>query len=141
MLSLTSQRPSQRVFTNCAILVVTVIIFFSIYDLRNGKRASTLLGDKNHTTRIATYNATRSTSSPSHLLGNGQDIVKLPAANSHPSTEAAASVSDFAIPSTASLPNVPKIAFITFLGADTDTNHDSGGDEMNVDNEDRYFVG
>ena len=141
MLSPTSQRPWQRVYTNCAMVAVTIIILFSIYDLREGKEASLLLGDRNHTTRIATYNATRSPSSPSHILGKGQDVVKFPTENPHPSTKAATSASDPAISSTASSPKVPKTAFITFLGADTDSNHASEGHETNVDNEDAYFVG
>ena len=139
MLSPTSQRPWQRVYTNCAIIAVTIIILFSIYDLRDGKGASILLGDKNRTTRIATYNATGFTLS--HILGKGQDIVKLPTDNSHSSTKAVTSASDLAISSTKSIPKVPKTAFITFLGADTDSNHASKGHEMNVDNEDAYFVG
>ena len=142
MLSPTSQRPWQRIYTNCAIIAVTIIILFSIYDLRDGREASILLGDKNYNTRIVTYNATRSTSSPSHILGKGQgqDIVKLPTDDFHPSTKVATSASNSAISSTASLPKAPKTAFITFLGADTDSNH-AEGHEMNVDNEDAYFVG
>ena len=126
MLSPTSQRPSQHVFTKCAIFAVTIIILFSIYGLRNGK---------------ATYSATRSRSSFSHILGNGQDIVQFPTDNSHSSTKAATSASDFAISSTASVPNVPKRAFITFLEADTGTNHASEDTGTNTDNEDIYFVG
>ena len=142
MLSPTPQRPCQRIFTNCAIIVaVTIIILFSIYDLRDGKGASVLLGDKNRTTRIATYNATGSTFLPSHILGKGQDTVKMPTDDSHPSIKAATSASDSATSSTASSPKVPKTAFITFLGADTDSNHASNGHEMNPDNEDAYFVG
>ena len=141
MLSPTSQRPWQRVYTNCAFIAVTIIILFSIYDLRDGKDASILLGDKNHTTRIATHNATRFTSLPSQILGKGQDIVKLLTDNSHASTKEATSANDFAIPSSASLPKVPKTAFVTFLEADTGTNHDSKDHEMDVDNNDAYFVG
>ena len=140
MLSPTLHWPWQRVCTNCAIVAVTIIILFSIYDLHDGKGVSTLLGDKNRTTRIATYNVTRSTSLPSQILEKGQDIVKSPTYNSLPSSKAATSASDFAISSTAPLPKKPKTAFITFLGADTDSNH-AEGHEMNVDNEDAYFVG
>ena len=139
MLSPTSQRPWQRIYTNCAIVAVTIIILFSIYDLHDGKGASILLGDKNHITRIATYNFTRSTSLPPQILGKGQDIVGLPTDNSHPSTTAT-SASDLANSSTAPLPKKPKTAFITFLGADTDSNH-AEGHETNADNEDAYFVG
>lgn len=139
MLSPTSQRPWQRIYTNCAIVAVTIIILFSIYDLRDGKGASILLGDKNRITRIATYNNTRSTSLPPQILEKGQDIVKLPTDSSYPSSKATTSASDLAISSTASLPKVSKTAFITFLGADTNSNH-AEGHEMNVDNEDAYFV-
>ena len=141
MLSPTSQRPWQRVYTICAIVAVTIILLFSIYDLRDGKGASLLLGSRNHTTRIATYGTTKHTSSLPHILGNGQDIVKFPTDNSHPSTKAATSPSEFAISPTASLPKVPKTAFVTFLEADTGTNHASKGHEMDVDNKDIYFVG
>ena len=120
---------------------MTLIILFSIYDLRDGKEASILLGDKNHITRIATHNTTRSTSSPSHISGKGQDVVKFPTKHSHPSTKPTTSASDYAITSAASLPNTPKTAFITFLEDDTETNHASEDNETNVDNRDAYFVG
>ena len=141
MLSATTQRPWQRIYTTCALVAVTIIILFSVYDLRDSKEASMLLGDKNQITRIATYNATRSTSSPAHILGKDQDVVKFQTDNSHPSTKAATSASDYAISSAASLPNRPRTAFITFLGHDTKSNHASEGYEMNVDNRDAYFVG
>lgn len=137
MLSSTSQRPSHRTLTTTAAVALTFIILLTLYNLRSDRAAS----NGNGTAELPIYHATKSPSSLSQTPGNKQGPAKIPADNTSPSAITATSAVDIAIPSAPAPPNEPRRAFVTFLEADTSTNHDDQAQGAIPDNEDMYFVG
>ena len=95
-------------------------------------------GNEHDTAKVPENHAA---SSVSHTPGNEQDTVKVPANVVSSSALAATLAIDVAIPSTPAAPNEPRRAFVTFLEADTGTNHNDQEEGTNADNEDAYFVG
>ena len=95
-------------------------------------------GNEQDTAKVPENHAATSLS---NTPGNEQNTAKVPANIVSSSTIAATSAIDVAIPSTAAAPNEPRRAFVTFLEADTGTNHADQEDGTNPDNEDIYFVG
>ena len=146
MLSPTSQRPSQRTLTTSAVVVVTIIIILlTLYNLGDTRVVSggspvQLSGDEKDTARISTFDAAKSTTL-SNTPGTKQDVVKIPTGSPSLSAKAATSAIHLAISSAPAAPNEPRRAFVTFLEADTGTNHGDEAQGTDPDNEDIYFVG
>ena len=134
----------QRIFTTGTIAVVTIIILLTLYNLRDTRTASNdsltpLSGDKTDTAMVQTPGVTNIPMS--HTPGDEQDTIKSHVSEASPSAIATNSAVDAAIPSATVAQNGPRRAFVTFLEADTGTNHDDQADGTNSDNEDSYFVG
>ena len=134
----------QRIFANSTIALVTIIILLTLYNLRDTRTASNdslalLSGDKTDTVKVQTPGATNT--AMSDTPSDEQDTIKNHVSEASPSTIATNSGVDAAIPSATVAQNGPKRAFVTFLEADTGTNHDDEAVGTNSDNEDSYFVG
>ena len=146
MLSPTSQRSSHRTLTTGTIFAVTIIILLTLYNLRDVKGASIgsivqLASDRKDTAGTASQEATKSRPPLSHTPGSDQEKVKIGADNAFSFAITASSAVDVAISSTPATPNEPRRAFVTFLEADTGTNHGDEAQGSNPDDEDIYFVG
>lgn len=144
MLPPTSQWASHRTLSTGTVVIATIFILLTLYNLRDAIAASSgspvrLSGHEKDTARIP--DATTSTSSSSHGTGNEQDTIKISANNASSSNKATSSAIDVAISSAPVAPNEPRRAFVTFLEADTGTNHNDQEQGMNPDDEDIYFVG
>ena len=134
----------QRIFATGTIAIVTIIILLTLHNLRDTRTASNdslalLSGDKTDTARVQTPGATKTPMS--HTPWEEQDTIKSHASEASPSAMATNSAVDAAIPSASVAQNGPRRAFVTFLEADTGTNHDDQVDGTDSDNEDSYFVG
>lgn len=146
MMSPTSQRPSHRTLATSIAALVTIIILLSLYNLGDARVASNGLpiqtsNDGKHAAKIPTDGATKPTSSLSSTHGNKQDAVTISTDNDTSSATATTSAVDVARVSASTPSNAPRRAFITFLEADTGTNHGDEAQAMDPDNEDKYFVG
>lgn len=148
MLSPTAQRPSHRTLTTNIVALLTIVILLTLYNLRDARvapnaRDASLIqssSDGKDAAKIPTDHAIESTSSLSPTLVNEQDTVKIATDNDSPSATAATSAVDVDRFSAPAPPNEPRRAFVTFLEADTGTNHGDEAQGMNPDNEDKYFV-
>ena len=135
---------NQRIFATSTIAVVTIIILLTLYNLRDTRTASNdslplLSGDKWDTAKVQTPGTTNTPMS--HTPWDEQDAIKSPVGEVSPSPIATTSAAEAAIPSATVAQNGPRTAFVTFLEADTGTNHDDQADGTDSDNEDSYFVG
>ena len=137
---------NHRILTTSAIVVITIFILLTLYNLRDTRTTSlnslvSLRGDKEDTARAPTYDVTKSIFSLLRTPGNEQDAVKIPAHDASLLTTAATSAVDVPMPSATAARDVPRRAFVTFLEADTGTNHGDQARGTTPDDEDAYFVG
>ena len=134
----------QRIFTTGITAIVTIILLLTLYNLRDTRTASNdslapLSGDKTETAKVQTPGATNTPMS--HTPGDESDTIKSHVSEASPSAIATNSAVDAAIPSATVAQDGPRRAFVTFLEADTGTNHDDQAHGTDSDNEDSYFVG
>lgn len=134
----------QRIFATGTVAVLTVVILLTLSNIRDTRTASKdslalLSGDTGDTAKAQVYDATKNP--VIHTPWDDQDTAKSPVGEASPFPIATPSTVDAAIPITTPAPNEPRRAFVTFLEADTGTNHDDQTHETDSDNEDAYFVG
>ena len=135
-----------RVLTTSTIIVVIIVILLTLYNLRDRTTASTdslvpFSSEKEVTAEVQKYGATKSSLSPLDTPWKEQDTIGRPIDVASPPAIATTSAVDVVIPSATVAQNEPKRAFVTFLEADTGTNHGDQADGTNSDDEDSYFVG
>ena len=130
-------------FGTATVTAMTIIILLTLSRIRDTRTAANdslaLSGGQGDTAKVQVYSETETP--VSDTPSKEQDTIKNPVDEAPLSTIATPSAVDAAIPSAALVPNEPKRAFVTFLEADTGTNHDDQADGTNSDNEDSYFVG
>ena len=134
----------QRAFATGTVAVLTVIILLTLSSLRETRTASNdslalLPVDKGNAAKVQSYGATETP--VLHTPGHEQDTIEGPVDEASSSPIATPSAVDAAISSTTIAQTGPKRAFVTFLEADTGTNHGDQADETDSDTEDSYFVG
>ena len=134
----------QRIFATGTVAVLIVVILLTLSNIRDTRTApndsfALLPGDKVDAAKAQVYDATKSP--VTHTPWDEQDAVKSAVEEAYPSPIAIPSTVDAAIPSATPAQNEPRRAFVTFLEADTGTNHDDQAHETDLDNEDSYFVG
>ena len=133
----------QRIFATGTVAVLTVVILLTLSNIRDTRTApkdslALLSGDKGDATKVQVYGTTE----PPVIQTpwDEQDTIETPVEEASPTPISALSTVD-AIPSAPPAQNEPRRAFVTFLEADTGTNHDDQAHETDLDNEDSYFVG
>ena len=146
MLSSTSQRLSQRILTTGVIFAVIIIIFLTLYNLRDVKGASIgsivqSVSDERDTAGTAIHEVIKSTPLLSYTSGSDQEKIKIGAENTSLFAITTSSAVNVVISSIAATPNESRRGFVTFLEVDTGTNHGDEAEGTNPDNEDIYFVG
>ena len=132
-----------RMYGTGTVIAMTIIILLTLSRIRDTKSAAndslSLSGEHGDIPKVQVYSENEAPvlDTPS----KEQDTMKSPVDEAPPSPIETPSAVDAAIPPAPPALNEPKRAFVTFLEADTGTNHDDQADGTNSDNEDSYFVG
>ena len=146
MLSSTSQRLSQCILTTGFIFAVIIIIFLTLYNLRDVKGASIgsvvqFVSDARDTAGTAIHEVIKCTPLWLYTSGSDQEKIKIGAENTSLFAITMSSAVIVVISSIAATPNESRRAFITFLEVDAGKNHGDEAQGTNPDNEGIYFVG